>query len=43
MGPERSKEVGGINLIYTTNIDVHAKSPFYMGLGIEGFRNCELL
>ncbi len=23
-------------------VDAHVKSPFYMDLGIKGFRNCEL-
>jgi len=25
------------------NLDAHVKSPFYMDLGIQEFRNCELL
>ncbi len=24
------------------NLDAHVKSPFYMDLGIKGFRNCKL-
>jgi len=28
---------------YYVKIDAHVKSPFYMYLGIQEFRNCELL
>ena len=27
----------------SVNLDAHVKSPFYMDLGIQEFRNCELL
>jgi len=39
----RHKRQEEIVAVYGLKFDAHVKSPFYMDLGIQVFRNCELL